>query len=173
MTSNSAVELKTKELLSNLGIKEAPIPVELIAKKLGVDVRFSPLDDELSGMIFMQGGKAIIGVNSMHHPNRQRFTIAHELGHFILHKKHITSEIHVDKQFRVLMRDGKSATGTERIEIEANRFAASLLMPEDLVAKALDEHEFDIDDEAPLVDLAKQFKVSKQTMEYRIRNLGI
>lgn len=173
MISKSSVEVKTKELLNKCSITDAPIPVEQVAKKLGVEIRFSPLDEELSGMIFIKDGQAIIGVNSMHHPNRQRFTIAHELGHFILHKKHITSEIHVDKQFRVLMRDGKSATGTELIEIEANRFAASLLMPADLVAKALDEREFDIDDETPLMELAKQFKVSKQTMEYRIRNLGI
>lgn len=173
MTSKSTVEGKATELLRQLGITDAPIPVDLIAKRLGVEIRFSPLDDELSGMVFINDGKAIIGVNSMHHPNRQRFTIAHELGHFVLHKKYITNEIHVDKKFRVLMRDGKSTTGTELIEIQANRFAASLLMPEDLVAKLLDERTFDIDDETPLMELAKQFKVSKQTMEYRIRNLGI
>ena len=92
-------------------------------------MRFSPFDDELSGMVYIKEGTPIIGVNSLHHPNRQRFTIAHELGHLELHRPMITSSVHVDKNFPALMRDPRTATGTERIEIDANRFAAELLMP--------------------------------------------
>lgn len=157
------------ELLEKQGIQTAPIPVEKLAKALGAKIRFSPLDEELSGMIFIKDGVPIIGVNSMHHPNRQRFTIAHELGHLMMHRDHLTSEVHVDKQFRVLMRDSVASTGTELIEIEANKFAAELLLPSFLIDELLTTGAFDIDDEAPLDALAKKFRVSKQTLEFRIR----
>jgi Zn-dependent peptidase ImmA (M78 family) len=136
---------------------------------MGVQVRYSPFDDDLSGMIYIKDGIPIIGVNSLHHPHRQRFTIAHELGHLELHREMITSKVHVDKDFPVLMRDPKSATGTERVEIEANQFAAELLMPEALIKQALESKPFDIDDDSPIEELAKKFRVSKQALEYRIR----
>jgi len=161
---------RAKELLARLGIQSNPTPVEKIAKALGAQVRFSPFDEELSGMVYIKEGVPIIGVNSLHHPNRQRFTIAHELGHLELHREMITSNIHVDKNFPALMRDTNSATGTEQIEIQANQFAAELLMPRDLIDKAMEGKQFDIDDDGPIEELAKKFKVSKQALEYRIRN---
>jgi len=167
---NPAAE--ANKILREYGITSAPVPVDAIARHMGVDVRFSALDDELSGMIFIKDGRAIIGVNRLHHPNRQRFTIAHELGHFVMHKPLITNEVHVDKQFKVLMRDSSAGAGSQREEVEANQFAAALLMPEALVLKGIAEHTFDIDDANPLAELAKQFKVSRQTMEYRVRNLA-
>jgi Zn-dependent peptidase ImmA (M78 family) len=136
---------------------------------LTAQVRFSPLDDELSGMIYIKDGVPIIGVNSLHHPHRQRFTIAHELGHLQLHRDMIESEVHVDKDFPVLLRDQNSASGTEKVEIQANDFAAELLMPEALIQQALAGKRFDIDDDAPIEELAKKFRVSKQALEYRIR----
>jgi len=161
---------RAKELLARLGIQSNPTPVEKIAKALGAQVRFSPFDEELSGMVYIKEGVPIIGVNSLHHPNRQRFTIAHELGHLELHREMITSNIHVDKNFPALMRDTNSATGTEQIEIQANQFATELLMPRDLIDKAMEGKQFDIDDDGPIEELAKKFKVSKQALEYRIRN---
>ncbi len=162
--------IRAQQLLAQLGIKSPPTPVEKIAKALGAEVRFAPLDDELSGMVYVKDGIPIIGVNSLHHPNRQRFTIAHELGHLELHRKMITSNIHVDKAFPALMRDAKSATGTEQIEIEANQFAGELLMPRSMIDQALAGKQFDIDDDRPIEELAKKFRVSKQALEYRIRS---
>ena len=167
--SRQAVEARANKLLGSLNIDQIPVPVEKIAKSLGARVRFSPLDDELSGFVFVKNGVPMIGVNSLHHPNRQRYTIAHELGHLELHRQLITSEVHVDKKF-VLMRDPTSASGTELIEIQANQFAAELLMPRTLIEQALDKKEFDIDDDGPIEQLAKKFRVSKQALEYRIRN---
>lgn len=161
---------RAKGLLDRLSIKSAPVSVEKIAKALGAQVRFSPFDGELSGMVYIKDGVPIIGVNSLHHPNRQRFTIAHELGHLELHREMITSAVHVDKAFPALMRDSTSATGTEEIEIQANQFAAELLMPRELINQALAGKQFDIDDDAPIEELAKRFRVSKQALEYRIRN---
>jgi Zn-dependent peptidase ImmA (M78 family) len=56
------------------------VPVDRIAKGLGAQLRFSPLDEELSGMIYISDGTPIIGINSLHHPNRQRFSIGYEIG---------------------------------------------------------------------------------------------
>lgn len=163
-----------KELAINLlkshNIRTSPVPVDKIAQAMGVQLKFSPLDDELSGMIFIKDGTPIIGVNALHHSNRQRFTIAHELGHLVMHKDILENEVHVDKQFKILMRDGLAATGTDIIEIQANRFAAELLLPSFLLDTLLSK-EFDIDDEGPLDALAKKFKVSKQMLEYRIRSI--
>lgn len=156
------------DLLKSHNIRSSPVPVDKIAKAMGVQLKFSPLDDELSGMVFIKDGTPIIGVNSLHHPNRQRFTIAHELGHLVMHRNILENEVHVDKQFKILMRDGVASSGTDTIEIEANKFAAELLLPSFLLDELL-TREFDIDDEGPLEALAKKFKVSKQMLEYRIR----
>jgi Zn-dependent peptidase ImmA (M78 family) len=162
---------RARELLERLNVQNVPVPVDKIAKAVGAQVVFSPLDDELSGMVLVKRDRMLIGVNSLHHPTRQRFTIAHEIGHLELHKRFITDQIHVDKKFTVLMRDPNSATGTDRLEIEANRFAAELLMPEWAVRRVLERESIDIDDDRTVADLAKKFRVSRQALQYRLINI--
>ena len=162
---------QAQALLKKNQITTSPVPVKRIAKALGAHLRFSPLDYELSGMIYVNKGTPIIGVNVLHHPNRQRFTIAHECGHLVFHKEQITKEVHVDKAFLMLMRDSISAAGVNNMEIEANRFAAELLMPESLLAKALGNEPFDVDDEGVVKALARNFKVSPAAMRFRLGNL--
>ena len=171
MISLHELRARATAVLKKFGVTEVPVPVVEIAESLGAVVRFLPLEDTLSGMIYIEGTRTIIGVNSHHHPNRQRFTIAHEIAHLELHKKKIVHEVHVDRRFRVLMRDENSASGTEGMEIEANQFAAELLMPSSSVNEMLKKKGFDIDDERPLEGLARKFGVSKQALEFRIRNL--
>jgi Zn-dependent peptidase ImmA (M78 family) len=168
-----SVEARANKLLASLGIEEIPVPVEKIAKSLGARVRFSPLGDELSGFVFIKDGVPINGVNSLHHSNRQRFTIAHEIAHLHLHPHHITSEVHVDKQFAepVLKRDASSATGNEKLEVEANQFAADLLMPANILNELLEASPIDIEDESSIEEWSKEFSVSKAALQYRIRNL--
>lgn len=170
-------ETRAQQVLDELGLDNVPINVERVAKLLGAKVRYSPFDEELSGMIHIKDGMPIILVNSLHHPNRQRFTIAHEVGHLELHRDMITAEVHVDKnfaiEFRGLRRDQQSGLGTVEVEIQANRFGAALLMPAQILESELEGKQFDIDDEAPLERIARKFKVSKQALEYRIRNLGL
>jgi Zn-dependent peptidase ImmA (M78 family) len=167
------LEARANKLLASLGVPGIPVPVDKIAKSLGARVRYSPLDDELSGFIYIKDGVPIIGVNSLHHPNRQRFTIAHEIGHLQLHPDFITSAVHVDKQFAesVLKRDTASTTGTERLEVEANQFAAALLMPGGILDDLLEESPIDIEDEGSIEEWATKFVVSKAALQYRIRNL--
>lgn len=158
-------------LLDRVGVRSVPVLLEKIGEHLGAKIRFSPLDEELSGMIFIRDGIPIIGVNAIHHPNRQRFTLAHEFGHLVLHKRALLSVVHVDKKFPFLLRDSRSAAGTDKMEIEANQFAAELLMPEPQLARQLVSRSFDIDDDAPLEELAREFRVSKQAMSHRIENI--
>ena len=122
-------------------------------------------------MIYVNEGTPIIGVNALHHPNRQRFTIAHECGHLIFHKTQITKEVHIDKAFPMLMRDSVSEAGVDEIEIEANIFAAELLMPKTMITDALGNGSIDIDDENAVSTMAKNFKVSPSAMRFRLGNL--
>jgi Zn-dependent peptidase ImmA (M78 family) len=71
-----------------------------------------------------------------------------------------------------LNRNAASALGTDRIEIEANRFSAELLMPTAWFLQALATKPFDIDNEAPLEEIARKFRVSRQALDFRIRNLA-
>ena len=133
----SSPAMHARDLLDTLDIRKVPVPLEMIGEHLGAKIRIAPLDEELSGIIFIRDGMPIIGINAIHHPNRQRFTLAHEFGHLVLHKHLITSMVHVDKKLPFFMRDAKSATGTDKIEIEANQFAAELLMPEAILLKEI------------------------------------
>ena len=164
---------RARKFLTRYQVTGYPTPLESLAKRAGAQLRFQPLDGELSGMIFIKNDVPIIGINSLHHPNRQRFTIAHELGHLDMHREMITAEVHVDKNFPGLMRDTVSASGTELIEIQANQFAAELLMPRDVLEAEIAKKDFDIDDEKPIEELAKKFRVSKQALLYRIRNRNV
>ncbi len=142
-----------------------------IVHSKGITARFVPLEADLSGMIFMKDG-AVIVVNSLHHPNRQRFTLGHELGHFELHMKEIGSEVHVDKKFLAFARDEKSSTGRDRREIEANQFAAELLVPRQFLIQLLRGRIVDVEDEGLVTELAGAFQVSRQMMTFRIGELA-
>ncbi|MDE0041060.1 MAG: ImmA/IrrE family metallo-endopeptidase, partial [Candidatus Poribacteria bacterium] len=100
-----------------------------------------------------------------------RFTLAHECGHFLLHKREIAKEVHVDKAFPMLMRDSMSAMGISEMEMEANLFAAELLMPAALISEELESNPIDIDEEDAIDELARRFKVSQSAMRFRLGNL--
>lgn len=112
-------------------------------------------------------------MNAVQAPTRQRFSIAHEVGHFLLHRKAMT--VFIDTQFTrpylAAFRDSTSATGEDKREREANAFAAALLMPESLVREAVAQLAVDVEDDAAVVELAKRFDVSRQAMTFRLVNL--
>ena len=110
----------------------------------------------------------VIGVNSLHHSNRQRFTIAHECGHLRLHKGR---QSYVDRSFRINRRDEVSSQATDAEEIEANRFAAELLMPYRMIKEDLRTRRPDIEDEDELRELADRYGVSLQALTLRIRSV--
>ena len=159
-----------RKLLDAAGITEPPVPVAAIAKSLGATVRYAPYKGELAGMLIRNDAERgiVIGVNSLHHSNRQRFTIAHECGHLRLHKGR---QSYVDRSFRINRRDEVSSQATDAEEIEANRFAAELLMPYDLITEDLMRYQPDIEDEDELRELADRYGVSLQALTLRIKSV--
>ena len=159
-----------QSLLEQHAIETTPVPVERIAKSLGIRVEYAPLDDELSGLAHIRDDVPIIGVNALHAPNRRRFTLAHELAHILLHRDELECAVHVDRGS--LRRDALAAEGVDPIEIEANAFAAELLMPTRLLISELKRHPVDLEDDAAVAALAKRFRVSDAAMRYRLNSLG-
>jgi Zn-dependent peptidase ImmA (M78 family) len=159
-----------RTLLERYRIRSTPVPIERIARSLGVRLEYAPLDDELSGLAYVRDGVPIIGVNTLHAPARQRFTLAHELAHIQLHRTELDGAVHVDRGS--LRRDALASAGTDPTEIEANTFAAELLMPTELLMAALSGHSVDLEDDEAVALLAKRFKVSEAAMRYRLSSLG-
>ena len=148
--------------------------MDRIAKRNGIKIRYEPLDDDLSGMIFLKDNQAVIGVNAHHRPNRQRFTIAHELGHFFLHSDVLKQGAHVDTMITMLKRDQNAALGTVNIEVEANQFAAELLMPKKFVRDYLIREgiaQTAVADDTVVENLAKAFRVSVSSMAIRLATI--
>lgn len=157
-----------QKILAEFSVLAPPVPVERIIKARRIALQYAPLDEELSGMAYIKDGVGIIGVNALHHPNRQRFSAAHELAHHVLHVPDITAAVHVDKGFRVLHRDELAAQGTDPLEIEANAFASELLMPRQFLLEAVGDAGLDLDDDDAVEALAKRFKVSASAMRNRL-----
>lgn len=148
--------------LSTWGADRFPVDPVQIARVLGIDVRRAALSREISGALVKKLGEdPTILLNANDHVNRQRFTCAHELGHFVTRESEPNEYEYVD------LRDTMySASGTNEQEVFANRFAAHLLMPESEVRRLADEGY-----SATL--MAKHFKVSQDAMSNHLKNLDI
>lgn len=163
-------------LLRDNGINTRPVDVEGLAHALGVVVRKEPASDDLSGFIIRDPDKrsVVVGVNKSHSKTRQRFTLAHELGHFLLHEGEPLHVDRINRLFLVKRRDDRSREGTDPDEIEANVFAAELLMPASFLEEDLDRiGPIDpLDDEDTIKRLARDYGVSHQALLFRLANLG-
>ena len=168
------IEETAKQLLVESDAYRIPVPVDMVAYRLGLLTEAAVLDDNTSGILLVDNNRGAIGYNSTHAPTRQRFTIAHEIGHFVLHVKGKDKQrrLFIDK-YRVFFRDGQSSGGVDREEIEANSFGAALLMPKQLVLDELLKVDFDIDDDDLPSVLAKRFNVSPIAMSNRLNSLGL
>jgi Zn-dependent peptidase ImmA (M78 family) len=162
-----------RRLLSEAGCENAPVDVERIAQLRNALVHRQSVEDDFSGYLcrILHHSSAVIGVNSNHHPNRQRFTIGHELAHFLLHAGDDVP--HIDRQFVMKRRDPHSSEGTNPEEVEANLFAAELLMPEEFLARDMDQlGSPDLLDEDFVGQLAKKYRVSQHAMTIRLTTIG-
>jgi Zn-dependent peptidase ImmA (M78 family) len=148
-----------------------PIDVEEVAKHLGVRVLLEGFSDDLSGVLVRRKGESpTIAVNSSHSPLRRRFTIAHECGHLVLEHE---GEVFVDKHI-LNRRDKSSSLAVDEQEVQANQFAASLLMPRDEVVRHMERFMQSYHSHSDLVDvMASAFRVSRSAMEVRLINLGL
>ena len=131
---------------------------ELISSFEDIEIKYDTMDIAKSGSLSCVDGKWIMCINSSHNPKRQRFTMAHELGHYILHKgKNIEF---VDTTFF-------RSDEMDSIEYNACEFASRLLMPEDKLRKLIDEDRI-----KNIGELASRFEVSSAAMKYRVISLG-
>jgi Zn-dependent peptidase ImmA (M78 family) len=157
------IELRAEEVLKSLNIRTLPIPVEEIASRHQIKISRAP-NNELSGMLIRKNGRALIGVNDNEHPVRQRFTIAHELGHFFLHP---------NKDAFIDYRDNKEEIMRTPREKQANMFAAALLMPRQMLLKDFRPLVRGGFSEFELQALARKYGVSEDAMRYRLMNLNL
>jgi len=169
------IQKSVAELLKNIEVTKPPVPVDRIAKLRGAEIRYVAFDGDVSGLLAREEGQVIIGVNVLHPNTRQRFTIAHEIGHWELNHLDLygENEIRVDRNFKMMLRDGKSSQATDIAEIEANAYAAELLMPTFML---IGERELrsglDYEDDELIQTLATRYKVSTQAMTFRLANLA-
>lgn len=165
-----------ERLLKLVDTNKPPVPVERIARLRSAEIRYVLFDGEVSGLLAREGERIVIGVNSLHSKARQRFTIAHELGHLELNHLELykDNEIHVDRNFRVMLRDEKASQATDPIEMEANAYAAELLMPTKMLIaeRELRSNGVDYEDDDLIRSLATRYKVSMQAMTFRLANLA-
>ena len=168
IASRSAAMRLGESVFKELGLI-VPTDLGQVAKHLKATVLEEPAPAGVSGALVMKDGKPIVLANSSHVPVRRRFTIAHELGHLAMH---------VDPQDWkratrvVLFRDARASQGVVRREIQANAFAAGLLMPQTEVRRRVVQPlgHMDVDD---IQELADQFQVSTEAMTVRLKDLGL
>lgn len=162
----------TKEQITNIaadvleiyGQKEYPIKIVALAEALGLSVYDSIFDrDDVAGMI--KANEKKIYICKTDSALRQRFSIAHEIGHYVLHYKS-GEHMNFDENKHISFRDSLSSLGFSIKEIEANYFAANILMPHTEVIRLYN-------DNLSIADMAKYFAVSPTAMGYRLNFLGL
>ncbi len=163
-------EIAAKELLTAVwspSWEDMPYPIDptKVAERLGVKVFKADLNQTVSGMLLKQPARdPEIFLNGSDSPNRQRFSCAHELGHYV--KRTTSPDGSSEEMEYVDLRDPLSAQGLDPEEVWANQFAAALLMPRELVKRVHKEFQNH-------AALAAEFGVSTDAMNFRLQNLGL
>lgn len=132
-----------------------------LAKENNIEIYEKELDD-ISGALRKENDRWVIYVNRSDSKQRQLFTIAHELGHYFLHKNE--KDEFIDSPF--IHRDETNKYA--EMEVEANEFAANLIMPEQIIDDLIDIQHYSNDE---VRRLSKVFGVSLIAMEVRLKNL--
>lgn len=154
-------EAAARSMLSHHWDGLLPVDPMEIARRQGLRLHaISPFDEGYTGTYSgrFDAAQRLIEYSSMEAPVRQRFTVAHELGHYALN--HGDAFRDDANSFSSRNRDPK--------ERQANQFAAELLMPESAIRKVISSGTIEDADE-----LAAIFNVSKVAMAYRVTNLGL
>ncbi|MDP1973213.1 ImmA/IrrE family metallo-endopeptidase [Sediminibacterium sp.] len=174
MIFNNIIEERAEKLLKDSNCFSIPVKLLDCASYLNIDIKEMDIEDSISGFVAINGKNVQIGVNKNHSSQRQRFTIAHEIGHFALHSQ--SEQLFVDKNDNnaatYLFRDEKSASGEYIKEREANSFAAALLMPKKMINEEIVKIEKSLSLSKITELLAHKFEVSTQAMSIRLSRLG-
>lgn len=145
--------------------------VVAVTRALGVEYQEMPLPTGQSGYIEYDGAGYRIVVNSTESARRRRFTAAHELAHYLLHRDLLDDRGKLNRHTDALFDDAAKRSSSQPFspwhEVQANRFAAELLIPEALIREDFVKHQRDI------AALASRYDVSRSAMEIRLRNLSL
>jgi Zn-dependent peptidase ImmA (M78 family) len=161
------IEEKARSVLKDHGLYSIPVDPIVLANRIGISVQNAKFsEDALSGMVAKRRNLVSILVNVNDPPFRKRFTIAHELGHNFLHLLKDGDFVDRDSDlFRDEIPEGVTDIAWIN-EVQANQFAAALLMDEKFVREFWDKDK-NVD------RLADKFKVSASAMGIRISSLGL
>lgn len=169
--SRDEIEKRAANILREHGLYSVPVDPVTLANRQGIKVHNAKFSEEgISGMLAKRGENVTMLIHQSESPARKRFSIAHELGHHFLHLLEDGEIIDTDvDMFRFELVEGEDEEKQEhrRREIQANIFAAALLMPADLVEDAYRNVTKD------LTELAHIFRVSEAAMGYRLGQLGL
>ncbi|DAA89077.1 TPA: hypothetical protein CPT87_02880 [Candidatus Gastranaerophilales bacterium HUM_5] len=155
-------------------VHSIPVDVVSLANDLGIEVYEKEFENKsISGYISHDNNGYFICVNKKHPATRKQFTIAHEIGHFVRHRELLDNGSLLPTLYKIgdginvcIPRADFMSPEYRRLESEANRFAADLLMPQAEFIQKANECE-------DLTELAKAFKVSVGAASIRANNLGI
>lgn len=150
-------------------LSASPVDVKEIARKQSVTIIEHEMDSKQSAMLFRKNGRAVIVINKLHHSRRQRFSIAHELGHLMMHQ----SKGQTMTDGAEIFHRHEYHRPSSPQETQANYFAAELLMPEQAVCKAVQEVNLNMVTDLAVQQLARKFDVSVAAMTIRLQTLGL
>lgn len=151
----TAAERRAGEVIDRFGLIGPPVPLTDICRVLGLTVRMRPFE-YVAGVFINDDVFPVIVVNSRERHVRQRFTIAHELGHYFLG--------HGQKSFA-------EPGGKGCQERDAERFAACLLMPRAWVLRYWEAYAANRENRLSI--LAELFDVSSAALKRRVKELGL
>lgn len=116
--------------------ESVPVAVKSLPAMLGIKLRGAFLGSGISGMLERSGETFLLTVNATDPDTRQRFTLAHEIGHYMLHRHLVGDGLDDDRAYRSteVGKYHNTLIGPKE-EREANKFAASLLMPIDAIRR--------------------------------------
>ena len=143
-------------------LSDLPVKLGALANSLGIRVLLSTLPRGISGKISYESGSFVIRVNRHEAKHRQRFTLAHEIAHFLLHRDKIIEAGEWTEN--ALLRSGQPA----KIEYEANRLASDLVIPSNLLRWETTHFDGPLTSEA-IEELARKFGVSVAAMEIKLK----
>ncbi|WP_312607873.1 ImmA/IrrE family metallo-endopeptidase [Agrobacterium pusense] len=195
--SAGEIEARANEILRSVAYKSGSVDLQGICSALSIDLQYHDhLRMDPDGTTILGSAnfdKRSIQINAHRDPNRERFTLAHEIGHFCLnHDRYLRSETIVEQDLFADI-EARDTFNYERLEFQANAFASSILLPSDVFRVAVDVgrnrlgikdrgHGYIfVDDQACnfvpyddlLSDLSQYFEASKQAIEIKLKKSGL
>lgn len=195
--SDEAIKSSTHKLLEQIAYKDGSVDLNKICLKLHIDLQFTNQTGQDGDGNFVLGSANFDRKSILIYPhdnkNRERFTIAHEVGHFCLrHDQYLLSETFVERDL-FISDEKENSFNYERLEFQANMFASDLLLPDKVFLEKTAEcrknlgiedrgHGYIFVDDQPcnygpynqlLFDLSSYFEVSMQAIEIKFKKNGM